>query len=167
MAVGIVVARPAKRPYGDTQEFVLNHQAIFAVAEEVKALAKLRATVEAPVPTAPASAPAAAPIETPAFVLVKGLDEGAMFGLRPAAQGGGTWIVGRRRGCEVPLDFDPYVSAENSLVRWEDGAHVIEALPESRNGTSVNLRRLAPGEKVRLRHGDLVGVGRCLLLYWA
>ncbi len=100
----------------------------------------------------------------PCLVVVKGLDEGLAFDL--SDRGKSEWRVGRRRGCEIALDFDPSISAENSLVRWDGRVHSIEDLAESKNGTSINFRRLAKHAPTALAHGDIVGVGRTLLVYW-
>lgn len=165
LEAGMVETRDADRAYGDTTEFTLNHQRFFALAEDVRALARMRPVVEpaqATVPLAPAAAP---PGEGPRLVVVHGLEEGATFPLM-AADGKRAWIVGRRRDCDVPLDFDPSVSSQNAIVRAEGAGRVLEDVPGSRNGTTKNFRRLAAGELVPLAHGDLVGVGRSLLLYW-
>jgi pSer/pThr/pTyr-binding forkhead associated (FHA) protein len=163
---GTVVSRPSQRDYGETREFIVNHQAIFALSEEFKGLARLRPVLDPGVETAPLQGAQEAPVAgTPRLVVVKGLEEGVTFPLDPAIAR--EWIVGRKRDADVPLDFDPFVSSENALIEWRDGAHVVRDLPTSRNGTSHNLRLLPRGGEARLRHGDLVGVGRTLLLYWA
>lgn len=163
---GYVVTREVERPYGSTVEFLLNHQTIFALSEEMRRLARLRPDVEPAMRTQPGGEPGGASATGPCFVLAKGLDEGAFFDLKPPPSGKAEWIVGRRRGVAVALDFDPYISAENTLVTWDGGAHHVEDLPGSRNGTSLNFRPLAKGTRVALRHGDIVGVGRSLLVYW-
>lgn len=166
LQAGFAIAREAERPYGATREFLVNHQALFALSEQVKDLARLRALVEPPVPTAPRNAASSPPSEGARLVLVKGLEEGVTFDLRPRPGGPARWIVGRRRGVAVSLDFDPYLSGENSLLTWDGMRHLLEDLPGSRNGTRVNYRRLEPEERHPLRHGDLVHVGGCALLYW-
>ena len=163
--VGVVTTRPAAREYGETVEFLVNHQALFGISEEMRTLARLRPVVEPRAETIQRAAEAPQPPERPCLVLVKGLDEGTTFELRPGERK--EWIVGRRRGIAVSLDFDPSISAENARITWVDGAHHIEDHPESRNGTTVNFRLVPKGESARLQHGDLVGVGRTLLLYWA
>lgn len=163
--VGVVSTRPVVREYGDTSEFVVNHQALFGLSEEVRRLARLRPAVEPSVNTVVGGMdrPSAAP--RPCLVLVKGLDEGATFDLRPREPN--EWIIGRRRGVAISLDFDPSISSHNSLITWHDGHHEVQDDASSRNGTSVNFCLLQKGERVPLRNGDLIGVGRALLLYWA
>lgn len=100
LEVGMVVRRPAQRPYGETHEFVLNHSAIFALGEEVRGLARMRATVEPAVETAPLD-PADVPAhDGPRLVVVKGLDEGTTFDLRP--EGRAEWVLGRRPRARTP-----------------------------------------------------------------
>lgn len=180
--VGMVSTREVDRAYGDTVEFVANHQTLYALSEEMRGLSRVRPAIEpegATVHSANARPRAndasvatrgtpSSSARAPRLVMVKGLDEGTIFALRPAAETAARneWLIGRRRGVAVALDFDPYVSSENSRIIWRDGAHVIENLPDSRNGTSVNFVPLAAGEARALRHGDIVGVGRSLLAYW-
>lgn len=148
------------------REFVVRHQSVFALAEQARGLARLRPAVETEAPTATASGAMRSQPRAPCLVVVKGLDEGDWFSLRP--QGGVTrWTLGRRRESDVALDFDPYVSSANASITWDGRAHVVEDLAGSRNGTSVNFSRLATGERRALKQGDVIGVGRTLLVYWA
>lgn len=165
LEAGVISTRSAARDWGDATEFVVNHQRVFAVSEEVRNLARLRPLVEPQEATLPGVGASPLKRAGPMLVLVKGLDEGSTFDLRPHA-GKGEWIIGRRRNAAVPLDFDPTVSSENALIRFEEGRHLLQDLPGSRNGTTHNLRRLEPDERVPLSHGDLVGAGRSLLLFW-
>lgn len=164
VATRLVLTRDAVREGRETVAFSLNHQTVFALAEEVRGLARLRPAMEPEVATAARASSSLASAKGPALVVAKGLEEGVAFDL--AADGPREWVVGRRREADIVLDFDPYLSARNSLVTWDGHAHAVEDLG-SRNGTLVNFRPLGAGERRALRHGDLVGVGRCLLLYWA
>lgn len=162
--IGVVVARETEREYGATVEYVLNHQAVYALSEAFRSLARLRPTAEPESPTldgAPSRASAAS--QGPALVLVKGLDEGRAFPLDPPENGAREWIIGRRLGLDVSLDFDPFVSSENTIVRWEERAHWVMPVPSSRNGTSLNFAPLGGREK--LRPGDVIGVGASLLTF--
>ena len=168
METGVVVARETEREYGTTLEYSLNHQALFALSEEFRALARLRPAAEPHMVTVTGGRPAAAaPPEGPSLVLVKGVDEGRTFDLRPPAAGRREWVIGRRRGLDISLDFDPFISTENSAIVWEDGVHAVVDLPESRNGTMVNFKPLPKGARHPLRVGDLIGVGRSLLMFRA
>lgn len=167
LAIGVVHAREATRDYGETTEYSLSHQALYALSEEFRGLARLRPASE-PVAATMARRPGApeprAP-EGPCLVLVKGLDEGRTFPLAPPGVGRRQWTLGRRRGLDVSLDFDPFVSTENALIVWEDGTFTIEDLPDSRNGTSVNFVTLPKGERRSLRTSDVIGIGRSLLVF--
>lgn len=164
---GVVVTREARREYGETVEFAVNHQTVFSLSEELRDLARLRPAVEPDSPTLVGSPLQTPPAPRPCLVLVKGVDEGLTFDLSVGPGKPREWLVGRRRGLAVSLDYDPSVSAENARIAWEDNGHVVEDLPDSRNGVRLNLRLLPKGQRARLRHGDLLGVGRSLLLYWA
>lgn len=163
---GLMRAREARRPYGTTTEFVVDHQRVYLLAEELRRMARLAPEVEAEGETLLAPAPLPQRPAGPLLLLVKGADEGRTFDLRPAAGREATWVVGRRRDVDVSLEYDPAVSSENSLLRWREGGHWLSDIEGSRNGTARNLVPLRPGEEARLRHGDLIGVGKSLLLYW-
>ncbi|MEA3201873.1 MAG: Inner rane component of cytoplasmic domain [Thermoplasmata archaeon] len=165
LEAGLISTREAGREYGDTTEFILNHARLYGMGDDVRQLARLRPAVDPGGETAPSADLGAQRPRGPVLVLVKGADEGQAFHLDPGA-GEREWIVGRRRGVAVCLDYDAAVSSENSRIGWREGAHWIEDVVGSRNGTWLNLRRLAPGESTKLAHGDLVGAGRSALLYW-
>lgn len=104
----------------------------------------------------------------PRLVLVHGVYEGKAFHLEPSATDpSGGWTIGRKRGLPVSLDYDPYVSAENARIHARADAFEIQDLPESRNGTRVNWEALPSGVARGLEPGDVIGVGRTLLVFVA
>ena len=166
-AAGLVHRREVRGERGDTHEFSLNHQSVYALAEEMRDLARLRPFVEPEEPTMHHRGDARrAPASGPALIVVRGLEDGVTFDLTPRPPDKTEWTIGRRRGLSISLDFDPFVSSENTLIRHEGGKHHVVALPTSRNGTLLNFRKLAPEEPEALRHGDIVSVGRTALVYW-
>lgn len=165
--IGIVSPREVKRDYGPTVEYVVNNQVLYAVAERFRGLAGLRPREPPEDETFEGGKdPEGSRVEGPAMVLVKGLDEGRSFPVDPDG-GDEPMIVGRRRDADVPLDFDPYVSRRNTVLNWEDGTLYVEDLEASRNGTRVNFELVPTGSRRPLLDGDLVGVGRSLLLFRA
>jgi pSer/pThr/pTyr-binding forkhead associated (FHA) protein len=97
--------------------------------------------------------------------VVRGLTEGRAYPL-PLLPGADEvrWVVGRKRGLPIALDYDPFVSLENTLVvRRASGASVTD-LPQSRNGTTLNFERLARDVETPVEHGDVIGVGRTLFV---
>lgn len=104
----------------------------------------------------------------PRLVLVHGVYEGKAFHLDPStADATGGWTIGRKRGLPVSLDYDPYVSTENARVRRAGDAFEILDLPDSRNGTRVNWEPLASGIPRAMEAGDIIGVGRTLMVFVA
>lgn len=148
----------------DTVQFSVNHQALYTLAEAVRALAKMRPAAELDAPTVQGPARATKVAERPLLVMVKGLDEGSTFSLVATAEKR-AWMIGRRRDSDIALDFDQLASAEHARIRWNGKAHEIEDAG-SRNGTSVNFAPLSTEAPRALQHGDVVGVGRCLFVYW-
>ncbi len=144
------------------EEFVLNQARMFAIAEEFRKLCRLRPVVEGDDATAPAT-----PFEGPGgpagprLVIVHGLNEGRSFPL----DGPGPWVLGRRRDLHVPLEYDAFVSSENAVIARGSPGLLLADVPSSRNGTYCNWHRLLEGELRRLEHGDVVGVGRSMLMY--
>lgn len=162
-AIGVVTRRTGQRGGRAVDEYVMNHQHLFAVIEELRKLTALRAnSLEDAGATLDTEAQAAGRWEAgPKLVLVSGPWEGKVVPLA----GDGTWVLGRRRGAAVALDYDPFVSQENTqVVRDKDGWFVVD-LAGSKNGTHLNFAPLPKGERQPLRHGDVVGVGRTLLVF--
>ncbi len=161
---GLVLTQESSRAGAPAKEYLLNHPMLFALSEELRELARRRGLVEPHAGTMEMRSGAPAAIEGPRLVIIKGADEGRVFELdRARAQ---SWTVGRSRDASVPLDYDPFVSSLNSLVRATPSGYTVEDLPSSRNGTRLDLRRLGAGERAPLRHGSILGAGRSALVFW-
>lgn len=166
--IGVVAPRKARRGNIAVEEFVVNQQRLFAIAEEFRRLGSLRPALPPGVEQTMDGSLSGMPSANAGvrLVLVHGLDEGRPFFLRREDLAGERgWIVGRRRGLAVSLDYDPFVSTENSEIVAEKGRFLIQDLRNSRNGTMVNWERLPKGGSKELQDGDVVGVGRSLLLF--
>jgi sigma-54 dependent transcriptional regulator, acetoin dehydrogenase operon transcriptional activator AcoR len=74
-------------------------------------------------------------------------------------------FAARRSGDSLRIDIrDPFASSRHARLELRDG--VWSARDEgSRNGTLVDGRRLAPGEQVALRDGDLIEAGHTFFLF--
>lgn len=166
MDLGVVTAIPSEGDARSPVLYVTNHQAIFSIAEEMRLLARNRPAVEPQVETVRATGGAKPALRRDCLVLVKGPDEGRVFDLAPPpGDASAMWAIGRRRTAHVCLDFDAHVSADHAAIDWDGRHHHLRDLPTSRNGTTVNFGAVTKEAPVRLAHGDLVGVGRTLLLY--
>jgi DNA-binding transcriptional ArsR family regulator len=166
-AIGVVAVQRSERNGNIVDEYVLNHQKLFAIVEELRALGELRAQTETPLATiAGEREPAPARDTGPRFVLVRGQGEGRVFPLRKETLGADRgWIIGRKRGLAVSLDYDPYVSSENAEVLLNGSGFTLLDLRTSRNGTLHNFKAMARGASVHLADGDIVGVGRTNLVF--
>jgi len=67
-------------------------------------------------------------------------------------------LVGRSAAAHLRLD-EPMISGEHATLRWNGRAWEIHDLA-SRNGTTLDGRRLAPGERATLARGALLGFGK-------
>ena len=168
-AIGVLLVERVERDGNIVDEYVLNHPKLFAIVEELRSLGELRAKVE-PAAAEKTLGAARSPVRSeergPHMVLVRGQGEGRVFALKKenlAADRG--WIVGRKHGLAVALDYDPFVSSENAEVLRDGSGFVIRDLPSSRNGTIVNFEPLERGTSAALRHGDIISVGRTHLVF--
>jgi DNA-binding transcriptional ArsR family regulator len=144
--------------------FLLDAGRVFALVDTMRVLAQVR-----PVDGGAASdetvghgALGALLPRPPRLVLAYGREEGVGFSLDGPP--GSQWRIGRSEACEVRLDYDVYLSRVNSVVERTQDGFVVHDVPPGRNGTSLNWERLPPGGTRDLRSGDLVGVGRSLLV---
>jgi DNA-binding transcriptional ArsR family regulator len=148
--------------------YTVNSQKVYAVTEDLRKVSTIyagRGGVGEVTGTLGRSGGERTAAKGPRLVLVHGLYEGKSYPLDARADPQGEWLVGRRRDAAVSLDYDPYVSLENSLVRRDGDRILIEDAPESKNGTSVNWERLPKGRPHELKPADVIGVGRSLLVY--
>lgn len=161
-----LVRRTDAGPRARGDAFVLNHERLFAVVDEMRNLAKMRPLVEdASLGETIARSDAAEPRlpSGPRVLLAFGRDDGVSFSL--AGPSGPRWTVGRAPACEIRLDYDPFLSSEHAAIeRSSAGAITIEDL-DSRNGTWVNWSRLKPRSPRPLAPGDLISLGRSVLVY--
>lgn len=160
---GLVTWREGEGRTRGAKEYVLNHARLFAAVEELRGLSRLRATVAAPEQTmdlaaAPGPDPEAVP--GPRLVLLRGVPEGRIVPLEGEAT-----VLGRGGEATLRLDHDPFVSQRHCVLRRARGQVTLADEGTARNGTLLNGRRLKAGEAAVLRRGNLVGVGRSLLLY--
>lgn len=96
----------------------------------------------------------------PALIVAQGLHPGQVRRLAPP----GPWAIGRDEGLFLTLDYDPFVSTRHVEVREQAGQHLLMDL-SSRNGTFHNWERLPRGGQAPLKPGDVVGVGKTMLVY--
>ncbi len=149
-------AEPAER-------FVLAHERLFAMVDEIRVLAKLRRT-----PSSDAAGPTmereghvrVALAARPRLVVAYGRDDGVAYAL--TTQAGARWRIGRGATCEIRLDYDPFASAEHCVIERNADSFTLTD-PDSRNGTLVNWEEIPRGRLRKLLSGDLIGVGRSVL----
>ncbi len=167
VAIGVLDRKPGTRDTGPVTEYVINPQALFLVYDEFEKLGSLRRdersdvmlrTVAEPGVRSPAAGAAG-----PCMWIVRGLNIGLRAALPP--KDGREWVIGRDVRCDLVVAHDPYASNRHAEIRRENGAYVLTDL-RSTNGTKHNWALVARGGEVPLRHGDLVGVGKTLLLFW-
>lgn len=165
MDMGLV--RRAPEGAGRVERYVLSHERVFALVDAMRSLTRLRPLTDVPKDATLVGTRSTEPAlpELPRLVLVYGRDDGTGYALKGDA--GTRWKVGRAPGCDIRLDYDPYLSGENSTIERTQAGYVIRDEAGSQNGTWVNWVRLRPGEARTLRAGDVVLAGRSLLVFQA
>ncbi|HEV8361799.1 MAG TPA: FHA domain-containing protein [Candidatus Thermoplasmatota archaeon] len=164
--IGVLERRPAMRATGPVTEYLVRPEALFLIYDEFEKLSSLRALGEARVqaPTLSTHGPATSPPATgPALYVMHGLRSGQRFALD--LRGSEEWTMGRSARCKLVVDYDPYASTRHAAVRRAAGGFVLVDLG-STNGTQHNWVTIPKGGERPLRHGDVVGVGKTLLLFW-
>lgn len=163
--IGVIARKPAQRGKG-AEEYVLDHARLFAIIETVRALTRLRPTIdldsrETMDVLRPVERKSARPATGPHVARMGGPSEGDVVPLL----GEGPWRIGRAPGSEVSLDYDPFVSSSHAELTRAGGTFSVRDLAVNRNGTSVNWTRLPRGGSLELASGDVIGAGRSLLLF--
>lgn len=168
--LGLVVSRRSRRGLVVADEFTVNRARLYALMEEIRELTVVPANQGEFLPQetlvgAPSEAPARGHV--PRLVIAKGIPEGRAFALTAAAAEGASrgWVIGRKVGLAVTLDYDAFVSSQNSEITLEGGGYRLHDLRSNRNGTYLNWRKLDKGATVPLAHGDVISVGRSVLVF--
>ena len=174
--VNLVGTRVAQKEGAHTKEYFLREDHLFMVLEEIRALGNLAMT--APTEGLPdrtlvrkaEPAKTEGPDALAHLVLIRGIREGRVFPLH--SKDPSQWWVGRERKVgdeevDVPLEYDLFISRKHAVVKYDDKRWTLRDA-ESLNGTTVNWSKLLRGgEEVELKNGDVIGVGRSLLLFRA
>lgn len=165
LELGVIKKQQGRRESGPVVEYVLVPQRLFALSEEFSKLGVLKplASEEAVMRTQVATrAPRVGAFATgPALVMVHGMKAGTVYRLAPGTE---PWTIGRDADRTVCIDYDPFVSNRHAEVAPKGGQHVLVDT-FSTNGTFLNWDRLPRGGEVALQPGDVVGVGKSLLVY--
>lgn len=155
----------------DRRAYMVNEPAVFGLLEELRQL--LAPGAQEPLDpfkteTANGSAEETTWREGPKLVLLQGADDDRVFNLRdiePDPASGRGWVLGRTSEAQISLQYDPYLSAQNTEILEEGGEYKIVDLRISTNGTRLNGEQLPPGKEVPLDHGDVVKVGCSALVF--
>lgn len=163
--VGVVERTRGRRSHGPVTDYVVVPQRLFAIVEDLRSLGGLD-----PGPADPELRRRTEPLEdeagppgdrdVPRLVVVHGLKIGHTVPL----SGEGPWLVGRDPDAPVCLDFDPFVSSKHAEVRRDGTDFAVQDLYSS-NGTSVRWEELPRGGDAELGNGDVLQIGKTLLLF--
>jgi DNA-binding transcriptional ArsR family regulator len=163
---GLVRSQRAEQDGRRVPIYFVNPSRLYELTEELRRLSVMYAGHGLPAEatgTLGGGARASA-VRGPRLVLVHGVYEGKAYPLSTATAPDSRWIIGRRRGLPVALDYDPYVSLENTVLTERHREFFVTDLG-SKNGTTLNWVPLAKGEAKPLMPGYVVGVGRSLLCF--
>lgn len=164
IAIGAVRQFDGIRDGRTTSLYQINHRQLFALSEELRELGRIRPDADFIVDgTAPGPAAAGRTPTGPRLILMNGAYEGRAFPL--TAPGERTWTIGRRRDGDIVLEYDPFLSLDNSQIQLQNGMFTLHDVAGNRNGTRINWNELPRGGQTPLRPGDVIGVGRSQLLF--
>lgn len=160
---GLVKLGSTQRAGKTLTTYATNAQRLYALSEELRLLVQRHAGQGAAVDvTGTVPGPAARGAATGArFVVVHGAYQGRGFALQGRGQ---NHVIGRATDVDVSLDYDPFVSTRHAKVIHKQGGWELQDLG-GKNGTSVNWTQLPRMATMPLAHGDVVGVGRSLLVF--
>jgi DNA-binding transcriptional ArsR family regulator len=156
---GIVSSRRRRRRAVLAVEYSTDPAGFFTLREQVADLGVLTGAMGGEGPTrhlAEAHAPRPAGA---GLLMVHGDARGRWYPL----VGRSSWTIGRDPHAEIPLPYDQYASLRHARMERKGGAWRLEDLG-STNGTSVNFIRLPPRAAAAVGLGDVVGIGRTLLV---
>ncbi|MHB8587131.1 MAG: FHA domain-containing protein [Thermoplasmatota archaeon] len=164
VAEGIVEKQHGQRETGTVVEYRLVRARIFAILEELREMTA--------VPIDPSSKPLFRTMALPSevrfdrsesaeIVVLNGPELGARIALRNEAK---AVLLGRDPECRLKLDWDLQVSNRHAEIRKDSTVFVIVDT-FSRNGTVLNGRTMQPGTPAKLRSGDVISLGRTLVLF--
>lgn len=102
----------------------------------------------------------------PSLTLVHGPEIGATFPLTGAtAFPDRGWVLGSASHVDVSIPGDPHLDPQAAEVQQEEGAFRILDLRGASSRAAVDGVELDRGGSRTLASGDVVGVGRCLLVF--
>lgn len=172
---GLIRVVPGQRDSGPVRDYLVAPEALFEAYDAVRTLGELRPAPDVYAQTLPGliaqtkasgapRGPRSADGGGARLVLVYGAEIGRVFGLAPRPASSPQWIVGRDPKADVLIDADPFVSHRHARLSRQ-GTDLVVTDAYSTNGTWINWERLAAGESAPLAAGDILGIGRTLLVF--
>lgn len=167
-ASGLVARVPGRREHGPVVDFVVVPERLFRLFDETRRLGvstpRYGAAPEEVWRTIPLEAERRGRGQGQGARLLEayGLAAGSVHRLDPAKRGEG-WLLGRGEDADVRLVADPYVSKHHARMDY-DASFTLADLG-STNGTLLNGEPLEAGKASPLHQGDLVTLGRTLLVF--
>lgn len=159
VGAGLVDVRPSRRGVFPAAEYAASARGLFAFKEDVLALALPPGASPGSLPTRPAQA-LAGPLGArgPGLLVVHGHRRGEWLPLAGRSE----FALGRDEKNDIALPWDPFASGKHALLRAGPGWSLTDL--HASNRTYVNFEPLAPGESRTLLAGDVIGLGRTLLV---
>lgn len=171
LACGLIEEGRGRRPTGPVTEYRVVPPKVFMLAIELFDLGSGELKDVEGGAGATVKGPAGRRLEesrarVPGLVLAHGFGAGRRFPLLVRPETGDRWTIGRDAEAAIRLDYDPFVSGKHAEVFLE-GSHYLVGDLYSTNGTFLNGNQVPRGSPQRLVAGDLVAVGRSLLVFQA
>lgn len=163
---GLLEKAAGERPSGPVVEYRLVRQRYFSLFEDLRVLGATLPEADAEALQRTLAGPAQAPgarAEQAELLVVGGFSPGLCAPLQRGSAGAAL-VLGRDPASGLVLDWDLMVSNRHAEVRPQPKGHLVVDL-FSRNGTYLNGTRIPGGTPVPMRSGDLLQVGRTMVVY--
>ncbi len=152
------LVRPSARSDTSIVEYTIDTTGLLRFNREMEGLCSLLHDD----PGALGRTPSPPRLERPCLTIVRGHPTGAHIPLR----NGHPVTIGRDPASAVAITHDPQVDLRHAELRSDpDGWSVMDLASD--HGTWHNWRPLPRGGQRPLQHGDVVGIGRTMLLFWS
>ena len=164
---GLLEKHAAQRPTGQVVEYRLVRARYFSLFEDLRILgATLPKTLDEEALLRTVAGPGGSVVtraEGPELVVIGGFRPGLCAALHRGSEAPAL-AIGRDPAAGLVLDWDLMISNRHAEVKGAAKGHVLVDL-YSRNGTLVNGSRVPPGQPVPLRTGDVLQMGRTMLVF--
>lgn len=153
-----------RRERGQRAEFVVDRGRLFELIERLRSLTQWSRDGHDPAPPPRRGDPAKRP-EGPHVVFVHAVQPGRVVELSADSDDGGAarWTLGRSESADITTE-DPTLAPRQGHLERNEGRWYFEANVKAPSRAFVDWEPVEPGERTRVRSGDVIGLGATRLV---